>query len=227
MINGCVPFFLVCPFLFTLREKYRKVPLSLYEGASSEMELPVDERIPLHDNLNSPRARPENYSEMIKTSSTPDLRGALNRQRLQREDDLIMMALSNSATTSSNRTTGINQGYGTYQRKFLPSSLRPDDSIICLDSIENDGRHVDQNGTCSTEPLSNFVTNSKSLSPSFQVFNPFTCPAFLLGSRRGRYERVVTTLEAMSRHLGNCPIELCLGPDGAPLLSPSPPSADC
>lgn len=112
MINGCVPFFLVCPFLFTLREKYRKVPLSLYEGASSEMELPVDERIPLHDNLNSPRARSDNYLVMTKTSSTPDLRGASSRQRMQRENDLIMMALSNS-----NGATGTKQGYGTYQRK--------------------------------------------------------------------------------------------------------------
>lgn len=95
-----------------LREKYRKVPLSLYEGASSEMELPIDERIPLHDNLNSPRARPDNYLELIKTSSTPDLRAA--RQNLRKDEDLLIMALSNSSSGTENK-----QNYGSYRRKYF------------------------------------------------------------------------------------------------------------
>jgi hypothetical protein len=144
MINGSGPFFLVCPSLFTyispslslslspsslvlksfssnsLREKYRKVPLSLREGASSEMELPVDERIPLHQSLNSPRARSDNYSEMTKTSSTPDLRAS--RQKL-RADDMMMIALSHSTNAPSQTHKN---GYGTYQGQIdRLSSCRP------------------------------------------------------------------------------------------------------
>lgn len=94
-----------------MREKYRKVPLSLREGAHSEMDLPIDERIPLHNNLNSPRARPKFYSTMIKTTSTPDLR--VNRQQLRNEENISM-----KLSPKWNNETKTTQ-YGTYQSNFL------------------------------------------------------------------------------------------------------------
>eukprot|EP00602_Paraphysomonas_sp_CaronLab_P004945 CAMPEP_0185027976 /NCGR_PEP_ID=MMETSP1103-20130426/13370_1 /TAXON_ID=36769 /ORGANISM="Paraphysomonas bandaiensis, Strain Caron Lab Isolate" /LENGTH=448 /DNA_ID=CAMNT_0027562197 /DNA_START=477 /DNA_END=1823 /DNA_ORIENTATION=+ len=84
LITGCVPFVLVCPFLFSLREKYRKVPLSLSEGASSDMiELPLDERVPVYNST----ATAMSVMELTKIASAPDLVYPYSYQQISGTDD--------------------------------------------------------------------------------------------------------------------------------------------
>lgn len=160
-INGCIPFFLICPFLFTLREKYRKVPLSLLEGGHSEMDLPVDERIPLHESIHSPRARSKAYSSMIKTTSTPDLR--TNRQQLRNEENLLFKVSPKWNNNNNNNEIKTNN-YGTYQKLSttedlsMPSSSYPSPLRRVKSSIHLPVQHffldIDEEDTSESSPLS-------------------------------------------------------------------------
>jgi hypothetical protein len=60
---------------FRLREKYRKIPLSLHEGWGSESNLPMEEKIFVPDKyLSSPRTILPYYGSLRpRTSSDPDM----------------------------------------------------------------------------------------------------------------------------------------------------------